>query len=129
MTGVTYTDIDDRTDIAYFKNIEDQIPVYDAKMTEMREKHYNTHTIKHYTVSKSNPYQEDLTHGISINDYEFPIEDREEFENYLIEEDSERHKKERNRDEKVNELYAYRNNCSVTRNLLKSITLNDTKFS
>ena len=129
VTGVTYTDIDDRTDIAYFKSIEDQIPDYDAKMRKMRENHYNTHTIKYYTISESNPYEEDLTHGISINDYECPEEEREEFENFLIREEFERQKKECNKDEKVNELYAYRNNCSVTRSLLKSIILNDTTLS
>lgn len=129
MTGVTYTDVDDRTDIAYFKGIEDQIPMYDAKISQMREKHCNTHTIKYYTRSESNPYEEDLTRGISINDYECPEEEREEIENSLMSEEIGRQKVECKKDEKVNELYAYRNNCSVTRSLLKCIKVNDTKSS
>jgi hypothetical protein len=96
---------------------------------KITENHYNAHTIKYDTSSKSNPYEADLTHGISINDYECPEEEREEFENSLIQEELERHKKECDKDEKVNELYAYRNNCSVTRSLLKFIILNDTTLS
>ena len=129
MTGVTYTDIDDRTDIAYFKSIEDQIPIYDAKMRQMREKHDDSPTIKYHKRSESNPYEQDFTHGISINIYECPEEGREEFENSFIREEFERLKEECKKDEKVNELYAYRNNCSVTRSLLNSIKLYDTNSS
>jgi hypothetical protein len=82
-----------------------------------------------YTNRDFNPFQDYLTHGITEDDSKCPKEQREEFENFLIQEESERLNKERNKDEKVNELYAYLNNCSVTRSLLKSIILNDTNLS
>jgi hypothetical protein len=98
-------------------------------MRQMRENHCNTHTIKYRTSSESNPCDEDLTHGIGMNNHECPEEEREEFENSSIQEELDRHKEECNKDEKVHELYAYRNNCSVTRSLLKSIILNNTTLS
>ena len=98
-------------------------------MEEMTEKHFNSHNRIYNTDRDFNPFMDYLTHGITENNSECPAEEREVFENFLIQEELERHKEECNKDEKMNELNAYRNNCSVTRSLLKSIILNDTTLS
>ena len=129
ITGVPYTDIDDCTDIAYFKDLEKLIPIYNEK--------YNKRKEENFRICDENEFRkEELDYEVEHNpdcfpemypgsgwDYEDAYEMRKSNREWMESEEAEILEEEC-KDVKINEMHAYDKNSRHTRVLLQSIQLN-----
>ena len=125
ITDVTYTDIDDCTDIAYFKDLEDGIPFFNDKISKR---------VANFRDLCRREVQRSIAFDIQDEDPFSPMGHPYAFDNYLrnreidleliVSYKESEYIEEECKDVKINEMHAYDRNSRHTRALLQSIQLN-----
>ena len=116
--GVTYTDIDDSTDIAYFKDLEKLIPIYNENYNKRKTENFRTCDENEYSMGCMNG-----TGDFPPNDLASRVERSQSNREWMEREEAETLAEEC-KDVKINEMHAYDRNSTHTRALLQSIQLN-----